>query len=86
MQIETLIVMSLKQLYINNKMEHFSCKGGCGMTCIKHLKEELVWATDKQLCIIIKYLNYTTKELKNRVVLSLKQYCMCCYAVLSNIF
>ena len=31
----TLTVTYLKQLYIGNKMECFSCKGGCGMTCIK---------------------------------------------------
>ena len=31
----------LKQLYISNKMKHFSCKGGCGIfgcTCIEMFK------------------------------------------------
>ena len=27
-----------------------------------------------------------TKELKDKAILSLKQYCMCCYVVLSNVF
>ena len=45
----------LKQLYISNKKERFSCKGVCGVcgcTCIKVLKSELAWATDKQLWVI----------------------------------
>ena len=45
----------LKQLYISNKMECFSYKGGCdvlGRTRIEASKEELTWATDKQLLII----------------------------------
>ena len=45
-----------KQLYTSNKTEHFSCKGGCGMCRHIHisrqLKEELTWATDKQLKVI----------------------------------
>ena len=28
----------LKQLYISNKMEHFSCKGGCGVCGHTHIK------------------------------------------------
>ena len=32
-------------------MEHFIYKGGCGMTRIKHLKEELALDTYKQLWI-----------------------------------
>ena len=41
----------LKQLYIINKMEHFSCKGGCGL-CEQHihvsrrLKEKLTWVME----------------------------------------
>ena len=37
-------------------MEHFSYKGGygiCECMCIEALKEELTWATDKQLWLII---------------------------------
>ena len=34
----------LKQLYINNKMEYFSYKGGCGISILRHLKEELTLA------------------------------------------
>ena len=38
----------LKQLYIINKMEHFSCKGGCGLYehVSRHLKEKLTWVME----------------------------------------
>ena len=56
-----------------------------GMTC-KSLKGELFCVTDKQLCIInniiIKTVIPPTKELKNKAVLSLRQYYMHCYVVL----
>ena len=45
----------LKQLYISNKMECFSYKGGCGGVgiCIsRHLKEELALVTDERLQVI----------------------------------
>ena len=45
----------LKQLYINNKTERFSHKGGCGVcgsTHIKAFKEEVAWATDRWLPVI----------------------------------
>ena len=52
-----------------------------------HLKEELAWTADKQLRVIsIIMLFYSTKELKNEAVLNLKQYRLCCYVALSNIF
>ena len=35
-----------KQLYISNKTEHFSYKGGFGMCLSRHLKE-LAWALDE---------------------------------------
>ena len=56
------------------------------MTCMGviriliHLKEELAWTTDKQLRVI----SNITKELKNKAILNLKQYCICCYMILSN--
>ena len=56
---------------------------------LSHLKEELAWAADKQLWVIstIMFKNiYSTKELKNKDVLNLKQYCLHCYVALSNIF
>ena len=62
-----------KQLYFNNKMEHFSYKGGCGTherKCIELLKEELAWAIDKWLWVIINTMllnSYTTKNLKIRI-------------------
>ena len=43
----------------------------------KCLKEELSWAIDKRL---------RTKNLKNKTVFSLKQYCVHCYVTLSNVF
>ena len=66
-------------------MERFSYKGECGVCegmCIKAYKEELAWAIHKWLQVI----SYTTKKLNNKPVLNLKQYCMCCYLTLSNVF
>ena len=59
--------------------------------CISsHLKEELVWAVDKRLLVISTKILFknskNTKELKNKAVLNLKQYCMCCYVALSYVF
>ena len=42
----------LKQLYISNKIEHFSYKDGYGVLGVhisRHLNEELAWSIDKQL-------------------------------------
>ena len=53
-----------------------------GLGVSRHLKEELAWAIDKGLQVIsIKYYlnSYITKKLKNKAVLNLEQYCMCCY-------
>ena len=39
---------------------------------LKHLKEELSWAIDKQLQLIINtMLGYTTKNLKNKAIFDL---------------
>ena len=46
----------VKQLCICNKTEHFSYNGGCGACIIRHIKEELTWALDKQLQVILKQL------------------------------
>ena len=46
---------SLKQLYLRNKTERFSYKGGCGIRKCMHIemfKEELVWAIDERLQVI----------------------------------
>ena len=55
----------------------------------RYLKEELDWAIDKRLRLIInkmlfKTVSYTTKNLKNKVVFNLKRYCMRCYVTLSK--
>ena len=55
-----------------------------GTQVLKYLKEELAWATVIQIQVIynamlFKTISYTTKELKNKAFLSLKQYCMHCY-------
>ena len=69
-------------------MEHFSYKSGYsvrGRTHIEAFKEELAWAIDKWLQevisnkILFELCSYTTKKLKNKAVLKLKQYCMRCY-------
>ena len=58
--------------------------------CIsRHLKEELGWTIDKQLRLIINkvlFISYTTKNLKNKTVFNIKQYCMRCYVTLRNVF
>ena len=54
------------------------------VSTLECLKEELVLDTDKWLHIVSNtYI--ILLELKNKVVLSLKQFCMYCYVVLSNI-
>ena len=48
----------LKQLYISNKTDHFSYKGGCGIYGHMHfrlLKEELVWTMYKTSIHILIY-------------------------------
>ena len=59
----------------------------------RYSKEELTWViyVDKWLRVIsnkmlFKTVVRTTKKLKNRAVLNLKQYCMHCYVTLSNVF
>ena len=61
-------------------MDCFNFKGGCGINAriSRHLKEELTWAIDKWLWLIIntmlfKRVIHTTKKLKNEAVLNLKQ-------------
>ena len=58
-----------------------------------HLKEELTWAIDKQLRVISTIMLFKNskstkelKELKNKAILNLKQYCMRCYAAFSYVF
>ena len=55
--------------------------------CIsRHLTEELDWAIDKKLWISGLFKNsYTTKNIKNKAILNIKQYCMHCYVTLNNI-
>ena len=57
---------------------------------LRHLKEELAWVIDKRLRVISNKMLFqnscTTKKLKNKAVLNLKQYCMRCYVTLSNVF
>ena len=69
----------------------FSYKDKCGVRghivhVLRHLKEELAWATNKRLRVISNIKQLTTEELKNKAVLRLTQYCMHCHVVLSNIF
>ena len=60
--------------------------------CIsRRLNEELAWVIDKQLWIIsdkmlLKIVVATTKKLKNKAILSLRQYCVHCYVTFSNEF
>ena len=71
-------------------MKHFSYKGGCGMhghTRIEVLKRRAGLGCGFRLLVLKCYLknNYTTKKLKNKVVLNLKHYCMHCYVALSYV-
>ena len=53
----------IKQLYISNKTERFSYKGGCvvcGSTHIKAFKEELAWATHKWFWLISNIMLFIT--------------------------
>ena len=52
---------------------------------LRRLKEELSWAIDKPLWLIINTMLVicTTKNLKNKAIFNLKQYCMHCYVILS---
>ena len=51
------------------------------------LKEELAWATDKHLWVNCFLNGYTTKELKNKVILRIKNIVSdATYMVLSNVF
>ena len=57
----------------------------------KSSKEELAWAIDKRLRVVsskmlFKTVIYTTKKLKNKAVLNLKQFCIRYYVTLSNVF
>ena len=49
------LLCHLKQLYISNKMEQFSYRGGCGIcgfTCIEAFKRRVAWAIDKWFWVI----------------------------------
>ena len=59
-----------------------------GVVCVSgHLKEQLAWARDKQIWAINNamlfktVIAHSTKELKNKTILNLKQYCMHCYTI-----
>ena len=56
---------------------------------IEMFKEELDWVIDKRLRVISNKMLFTTvvslRYLKNKAILNLKQYCMCCYVTLSNV-
>ena len=54
-----------------------------GVVCVfKCIREELDWVTNKPLWVISNKVSYTSKELKNKAILNLKQCCMCSYVVL----
>ena len=53
----------LKQLYMSNKTEHFSYKGGCcmcGCAHIKAFKEDLAWAKGIRLWVISNIMLFKT--------------------------
>ena len=57
-----------------------------GIHILRHFKEEITRATDKQLPVISNNMfRYTTKKLKNEAILSFKEYWMHYYVVLINV-
>ena len=53
-------------------MECFSYKGGCGICVSRCLKGELAWSTDNWNWSNKYIVNYSAKELKNKVTINLK--------------
>ena len=57
---------------------------------LRRLKEELACVIDKRLLVISNKMLFNTvvplRNIKNKAVLNLKQYCMRCYVTLSNVF
>ena len=68
----------LKQLYSSDKMEWFSYKGGCGVREFAHIE-----AFKRKVGLGYRRTVSAYYYLKQ---LYLKQYCMCCYVTLSNVF
>ena len=59
-----------------------------GVSISRFLKEKLAWAIDNsfELIVLFKAIVYTTKELKNKAASSLKQYCMYCCVIPSDVY
>ena len=66
-----------------------SYKGGCGLyehACVKAFKSIAYIGYSWVISIILLFRNsYTTRELNIKAILSLKQYWISCYVVLSNL-
>ena len=78
-------------MYISNKTVHFSYKSGSvikvccmGVHISTHLKEELAWLQINGFELIV--ISYPTEELRNKAILSLKQYCVYYYVLLSKVW
>ena len=74
-------------------MERFSYKDGCGVREPMHIEAFKIRAAldYRQTALAYYYYDvilnsYTTKNLKNKAVFNLKQYCMHYYVALCNIF
>ena len=57
-----------------------------GIYVSSHLKEELAWAVDKLLRVILTIMLLKNSKSTNKAILNLKQYCIRCYVALSNVF
>ena len=57
----------LKHLYISKKTEPISYKVGCGIRILRHLKQDLTWAIDKQFHVLVLVI-YNTKEQKKSAI------------------
>ena len=79
----------LKQLYASNKTEHFNYIGGCGIYVEKHAKGKLAWAIDIwfkfiSIVLLLKTVIATILELRNKLALNFRNYCLFRYLVLNN--
>ena len=79
----SLLQLFIKQLYINNKTEHFGYRSGCGVHgCRMHNEAFKRRAGLGYRSTALDYY-YATKKLKNKAALSVAIHC---YVILSNIF
>ena len=81
-------------VYVSNKTECFSYKGGCGLHALRYLKQKLAWTTNKWSWFISNVMLLTiakrTKELhmyssfKAYIIYNCKIQFLLCWTVIST--